>query len=130
MQTLAEESLLRLLNQIDVIISRFKGLTKVTNKQIHKFSVEGQMASDSSIPSVKNNFYRLMLQDMRDKGYIPVLDINPGWYVHYDEPKDDWHFSLVLHGIYIGKKKSWQYEGIQDGKLLPRSTTRSKSQRS
>lgn len=71
---------------------------------------------------VKGINERTLDVQMRDKGYIPVLDMDPIWAVEYEPRSDQWNFAMAIYGFYIGKRKSWQYEGSSQGKLIPRST--------
>lgn len=69
---------------------------------------------------MREEFERLIVQDMREKGYIPVLDLGTFWYTswktnHYD-------FDLTIYGFYVGKVQSWNYEGWTGGKLIPKNT--------
>ena len=56
---------------------------------------------------------------MRGKGYVRVLDIDPAFSVEFTG--ETWEFLMSIHGIYVGKKKAWQIEGIAQGKQIPRS---------
>jgi hypothetical protein len=56
---------------------------------------------------------------MRAKGYVRVLDIDPAFSVEFTG--ETWKFLMSIHGIYVGKKKAWQLEGITQGKQVPRS---------
>ena len=57
---------------------------------------------------------------MRGKGYVRVLDIDPAFSVEFTG--ETWKFLMSIHGVYVGKKKAWQSEGITQGKSIPRST--------
>jgi hypothetical protein len=57
---------------------------------------------------------------MRDKGYIPVLDIQPQFNVKYNEEKDYYSFNLVMYGMYLGKSKATKYEGFSGQSLIPK----------
>jgi hypothetical protein len=32
---------------------------------------------------------------------------------------DKYEFSYTMHGVYVGRDKAWQNEGMLDGKLIP-----------
>ena len=50
--------------------------------------------------------------DMRDKGYVRVLDIVPELYISYNEDEENFKFAIVMYGIYVGKKKSKEILGF------------------
>jgi hypothetical protein len=67
---------------------------------------------------VKAQYESLLTQDMRSKGYVRVLDIDPAFSVEFTG--ETWKFLMTIHGVYVGKKKAWQSEGWTQGKLIPR----------
>ena len=90
-------------------------------KNIHSFRIAGVIKSDKDIMRIREEYERLLVQQLRDKGYIPHLDITPQFSVQYHEAKDNYGFELVIYGIYLGKKKCLQYEGFSNNNLIPRS---------
>jgi hypothetical protein len=89
------------------------------HRSIKKFQVGVEFADDSDMIRIKNQFENLITHDMRIKGYARVLDIDPAFSVEFTG--ETWKFLMTIHGIYVGKKKAWQSEGITQGKLIPRS---------
>ena len=97
----------------------------INHRNIKKFQVKVKFRDDSDMIRVRAQYESLLTQDMRGKGYIRVLDLDPSFSVEFDG--QTWVFLMTLYGIYIGKRKSWEYEGIQQSKLIPRSTHQVKS---
>jgi hypothetical protein len=91
----------------------------MNHKNIKKFQVSVQFKDDSDMIRVRAQYENLLTQDMRNKGYLRVLDLDPNFSVEFDG--ETWVFLMTLYGVYVGKKKSWQSEGITQGKLIPRS---------
>lgn len=92
----------------------------MTHQQIKRFQVRAEFLDDSDIARVRAQYESLLIQQMRDKGFTRTLDIDPSFSVSYDNNK--WSFILTIHGIFVGKLKAWESEGITQGKLIPRST--------
>ena len=92
----------------------------MTHRKINRFQIEVQFHDDSQIISLRPQYENLLTQDMRGKGYVRVLDIDPAFSVEFTG--ETWRFLMSIHGIYVGKKKAWQFEGITQGKLVARST--------
>jgi hypothetical protein len=90
----------------------------MNHKQIKRFQVKVKFKDDSDMIRVRNQYDRVLTQDMKSKGYSRVLDINPSFSVEFDG--ESWAFLMTLYGVYVGKKKAWQYEGITQGRLIPR----------
>ena len=90
----------------------------MNHKNIKRFQVRVQFKDDSDMIRVRAQYESLLTQDMRGKGYIRVLDLDPNFSVEFDG--ETWVFLMTLYGVYVGKKKSWQSEGITQGKLIPR----------
>ena len=100
----------------------------MTHRKIKRFQIEVQFDDNSRLISLRPQYENLLTQDMRGKGYIRVLDIDPAFSVEFTG--ETWKFLMSIHGVYVGKKKAWQLEGITQGKLIPRSTRQTISSQS
>lgn len=89
------------------------------HRPIKRFQANVEFADDSDMIRIKNQYENLLTHDMRIKGYARVLDIDPAFSVEFTG--ETWKFIMTIHGIYVGKKKAWQSEGITQGKLIARS---------
>jgi hypothetical protein len=56
-------------------------------RTIKAFLIGGVIKDDSSIGKSRLMYERLLLQDMRDKGYVPVLDLEPQFSIKYRRSK-------------------------------------------
>jgi hypothetical protein len=92
----------------------------MNHKQIKRFQVKVEFLDDSDMIRVKHQYESMLTHQMRDKGYVRVLDIDTNFSVEFDG--QTWVFLMTLYGVYVGKKKAWQSEAITQGKLIPRST--------
>ncbi len=92
----------------------------MTHRKIKRFQIDVQFQDNSQLISLRPQYENLLIQDMRGKGYVRVLDIDPAFSVEFTG--ETWKFLMTIHGVYVGKKKSWQYEGWTNGKLIQRST--------
>lgn len=70
----------------------------------------------------REDYERLLVQDMRDRGYVPVLDLEPQFSIKYNELKDNYSFFLELFGVYVGKKKAKEIEGFSGQQFFKRAT--------
>ena len=71
---------------------------------------------------LKNQYESFLTHDMKLKGYARILDIDPVFSVEFTG--ETWKFLMTIHGVYVGKKRAWQLQGITQNKLIPRSTRR------
>ena len=92
----------------------------MTHKQIKRFQIDVEFLDDSDIIRIRNQYENLLTSQMRDAGYIRVLDIDPAFSVEFTG--ETWKFLMTIHGIYVGKKKAWQLEGITQNKIIKRNT--------
>jgi hypothetical protein len=90
-----------------------------THKKIKRFQVNVEFLDDSDLIRIKNQYINLLTSQMKDKGYVPVLDIDPAFSVEFTG--ETWKFLMTIHGIYVGKKKAWHTLGMTQGKLTPRT---------
>jgi hypothetical protein len=91
----------------------------MTHKRIKRFQIEVEFYDNTQLISLRPQYENLLVQDMRGKGYIRVLDIDPAFSIEFNG--STWKFLMTLHGVYVGKRKAWQLEGITQSKLIPRS---------
>lgn len=92
----------------------------MTHRKIKRFQVQVEFHDNSQLISLRPQYENLLIQDMRGKGYIRVLDIDPAFSVEFTG--ETWKFLMSIHGVYVGKKKAWQLEGTTQNKLIPRAT--------
>jgi hypothetical protein len=92
----------------------------MTHKKIKRFQINVEFMDDSDIIRIKHQYESLLVHQMRDLGYVRVLDIDPAFSIEFTG--ETWKFLMTIHGIYVGKKKSWQLEGTSQGKMIPRNT--------
>lgn len=91
----------------------------MNHKNIKRFQIRVQFKDDSDMIRVRAQYENLLTQDMRGKGYVRVLDLDPSFSVEFNG--ETWAFLMTLYGVYVGKKKAWQSEGITQNKLIPRN---------
>ena len=101
-------------------------MTTHLHKPIKRFQVNVEFQDDSDMIRVRAQYESLLVQDMRNKGYIPVLDMAPHFSVDYDNKNHKWKFFLTVFGTYIGKKRSWEYEGTYHGRVIRRTMLQDK----
>ena len=89
-------------------------------RKIHNFTITGTIGDDAHFIKARDNYERLMLQQMRDKGYVPVLDMMTQFSLTYIEQKDQYGFVLIMFGVFVGTDKAKTIEGFSDQKFIPR----------
>lgn len=89
-------------------------------RKIHNFTVTGTIGDDSQFIKARELYERTLVQQMRDKGYIPVLDMSPQFSITYIEKKNQYGFLLVMFGVYVGKSKAYKYEGFSGQEFIPK----------
>jgi hypothetical protein len=99
----------------------YKG-DKQLNRRVHNFSMSGIIGDDSQFIKMRELYERTLVQQMRDRGYVPDLDKNPNFSLVYVEKKNQYSFMLTMYGVYVGKAKSKKIEGTSNNKFLPRNS--------
>ena len=100
----------------------------MTHKRIKRFQIEVEFYDNTQLISLRPQYENLLVQDMRGKGYVRVLDIDPAFSIEFTG--ETWRFLMTLQGVYVGRKKAWQFEGITQSKLIPRTTPQATLNRS
>jgi hypothetical protein len=90
-----------------------------SHKQIHRFSLEGEIYDDSAIPRLKEQYVFMVVAGMKHKGYVPRYDIDPDFTISYNGKT--FEFQLSVYGVYVGKKKAKCLHGVD--KNAPIKTT-------
>ncbi len=89
------------------------------HRQIKRFQVNVEFRDDSDIIRIRNQYENILVSDMRQKGYVRLLDIDPVFSVEFTG--ETWKFLMTIYGIYVGKKKAWDSEGVAQWKIIPRT---------
>lgn len=90
------------------------------HKNIHNFTTAGIIKDDSMIIKSREHFERLLVQRMRDGGYVPVLDMLPQFNLRYNVENSNFSFVLTMFGVYVGKKKAYSLEGFSGQEFIRR----------
>lgn len=88
----------------------------MTHQMIRRFQSKGRTTL-INIEQTQKTIKLYMVQDMKDQGFVPLLDVNVVWSWHWIEG-DLFEFTMTWHGVYVGKEKAWKTEGISDGKPI------------
>lgn len=82
--------------------------------------MQGEIHDDAAIPRLRAEYERLIESDMREQGYVPILDLDTQFSLLYYEDQDTYEFDIVVYGVFVGKKKSYMYEGFSGQNLIPK----------
>jgi hypothetical protein len=97
-----------------------KRKANMLSRKIKNFYVNGFIRSDSDIIRLRAMHEKLLIDEMRTNGYVPVLDSDPQFSIKYNQEKDNYSFYLEIHGVYLGKRKAWEFEGFSGQDFIPR----------
>lgn len=89
-------------------------------RKIHNFTIAGVIGDDSQIIKSRELYERTIVQDMRDKGYVPVLDMLPQFNITYVQQKNQYGFILTMFGVFVGRNKANKIEGFSGQEFIPR----------
>lgn len=92
-----------------------------SHKRIERFSLEGEIFDDSHILRLKDQYVFMLINGMRNKGYVPRYDIDTDFTISYNGKTFD--FKVSVYGVYVGKGKAKCIEGIDKNTILKSNTT-------
>lgn len=95
----------------------------MTHQMIRRFCLVGDLIETRMIQA-RDTHHSVLLNMMRDEGYVPLLDVNPVFLTNY-RGGEKYEFSYTMQGVYVGRDTAWESVGMIDGKLIP-STPKSK----
>ena len=89
------------------------------HEDIVKFSREGEIRDDSDFIRLKAELIKGVYTEMRDCGYIPVLDLNAHWSTQRieDGDKSRYSFRLSVFGVFL-EGQDCTNKGLDNGKII------------
>ena len=87
-----------------------------SHKSIKRFGLDGIIYDDSKIPSLREEYIRMLSEMMRAKGFLVRYGIDPDFTVEYNGT--NYNFRLSLYGVYVGRKKAECYKAMDKNKLI------------
>lgn len=85
------------------------------HKNIKKYTQNGYIRDDSDIPRLRGELEKLMAEEMKQEGYLPVHDMGSHWSTTYLDNR--YSFKLTMYFSYAGKVKAKEYDFWYNGKL-------------
>jgi len=85
-------------------------------KNLKAYTQHGEIRDDADFIRLRTELERLLVQEMRDEGYLPVLDVKTLWSTKRIDNK--YEFDLTIYGAYAGRKKAREYNYWNEGKLV------------
>lgn len=85
-------------------------------KQIKRYTQTGEIRDDADFIRVRENLEQLMVETMRDEGYLPLHDLRSQWSTTWLGKK--YSFKLTMYAMYAGPKKAQEYDFYYDWRLV------------
>jgi hypothetical protein len=85
------------------------------HKPVKTFSQEGLIADDKDFIRIRNEFERLIVEQMREAGCLPIHELGTHWSTKW--LGDKYSFKLTIYGWFAGKKKSKEFDFWCEGRL-------------
>lgn len=85
-------------------------------KQIKKYTHSGEIRDDKDFIRIRENLEKLIIETMREEGYLPLHDLPPLWSTEWLGKK--YSFCLTMHALYAGPKKARDYDFFCDWRLV------------
>lgn len=88
------------------------------HKRIKKYTHEGFIRDDSDFIRLRNELERLMDQQMRDEGYVPIYELGSFWTTFRQPLNKRYTFKLTMYASYAGRCKAQEFKYWQNGRLV------------
>lgn len=89
------------------------------HKTLKRFGMEGEVRDDADFSRLRAQYETLITHSMRAEGYVPIIGLGPFWSTVYNKEKGSYDFTLSLHGLHVGRKKSSLIQGITaEGRII------------
>lgn len=93
---------------------------------IRRFSIEGKVGA-GKIGGVRVTYAHQVRVQMELEGFLPLLDLEPSWWVEYLPEEDAYKVRYADQGIYYGKEDISSWQGWLLGELIPTTSKRLKT---
>jgi hypothetical protein len=97
------------------------------HKPIKRFGFSGVVGDDADFPRLRAQYEDLIVKEMRDLGYVPVLDLGPYWSTKFTKETLSYEFIISIYAVHVGRRRSWEVEGMSNGTEIKRLTPPTKS---
>jgi hypothetical protein len=88
------------------------------HKKIKKYTHSGFIRDDSDFIRLRSELERLMEQEMRDEGYVPIYELGSFWTTQREPMDKRYTFKLTMYASYAGKTKALEFKYWQNGRLV------------
>lgn len=88
------------------------------HKPIKKYTHEGFIRDDSDFIRLRDELERLLEQQMREEGYLPIYDLGTFWSTRYDIKNKRYEFKLTAYASFAGRVKALKYSCWLNGRLV------------
>lgn len=88
------------------------------NRKVKNYHHYGELKDDKDIPRLRNELERLMVQEMRDEGYLPIYELGPFWSTKYNQDGKKYEYKLSMYAWYAGTQKSKEFDLWVNGRLM------------
>lgn len=85
------------------------------HKPVKMFSQEGLIKDDKDFIRIRSEMERLIVDQMRDQGCLPIHELGTHWSTKWLE--DKYSFKLTIYAWYAGRKKSQEFDFWYEGRL-------------
>lgn len=103
--------------------SKPKKVKKLKSKSIKHFVVEGVAVDQEAILRLKRELEDRLVDMMREKGWVPVIDLLPQMYWDYDQDVQNFRYEIVIYGSFVGKQNSRKILGYLDSRPIMMENT-------
>ena len=88
------------------------------SRNIKKFGFSGVIFDDAHMVGKKEYYTKLLEDEMRTSGYVPVLDLDIQFFTSYNLQLDSYNFSIHMYGVYVGKRKAQKIIGFSGQQFI------------
>jgi hypothetical protein len=90
------------------------------HEDIKTFFLEGEV-SDNNLVETKERLIMALESIMKDRGFVPVLDIDPQFTLDYIPELEKYNFKLTVYGVKLENEgEAWEIVGLMNGKKIMR----------
>jgi hypothetical protein len=81
-------------------------------RNIKHFSIDGEAVDQEAIIRIRREVESRIIDDMRDSGYVPALDVTPEMFWEYNKDRESFRFVIIVYGSFVGKRRATEILGL------------------
>ena len=74
--------------------------------------MDGVILDNAKVNRIKNEYMNLLIEDMREQGYVVRIDVYPDVTTEFINDKEGFKIMVSIYGIHVGRKDAIKIDAL------------------